>query len=104
MKSERFLNFKLDRNTVAIPAETAIDMVAAHCEIAADYVLDRPGKQVAIVGEPRGKRRPVIEHILRTLFFLPVCARQVRGHRPLEDVLFAPESENLALHFWKFDL
>ena len=55
------LDHHLGRQAVAVPAEATLDPLAPHGLVAGDDVLDVAGQQVAVVGEPVGERRPVVE-------------------------------------------
>ena len=60
------LAFGLDlgRQTVTVPAEAAVDELAAHRLVARHGVLDESGEQVAVVRQAVGERRTVVEHEL----------------------------------------
>ena len=66
--AKRFLGERLDREAVGIPAETALDVLAAHRLVTRNDVLDRTGEQVSVVGKPRGERRPVVELVALLAF------------------------------------
>mmetsp|Transcript_41792 Transcript_41792/g.110426 ORF Transcript_41792/g.110426 Transcript_41792/m.110426 type:complete len:1093 (+) Transcript_41792:362-3640(+) len=51
----------LDRDAVAVPAEAPLHVVAALVRVARDDVLDRAREDVAIVRQPGGERRAVVE-------------------------------------------
>ena len=91
--TQRILGQGLDRKTMAIPAETALDMVAAHGLVTGNNILDRPGQEVAVVGKTGRERRPIIKDeiaspavLLQTLF---------KG-----SVLF-PKGQDILVHFWE---
>jgi len=52
------------RQAVAVPAEAAVDRLAAHGLKARDQILDEAGDQMAVVRQAVGKGRAVIEHEL----------------------------------------
>ena len=79
----------LGRETVAVPAEAALDAVAAHRLVAGDGVLHEAGEEVAVVGEPVRERRPVVEDVLGL--------GSVLGDRGLEGAVLLPEREDLLL-------
>src|SRR5207245_2795226 len=60
-ETERLLDRHLGREAVAVPSPPSLDAVAAHGLEAGDGVLDETGEEVAVVGEPVGERRPVVE-------------------------------------------
>lgn len=62
-KTQFLVNLMLDRKTVGIPAEASLDKMALHRPIPGNDVLDRRRQEMAIVGQTRGKRRPIIEGI-----------------------------------------
>ena len=59
------LGLDLGGKAVAVPAEAAVDDVAAHRLVARDGVLDEAGQQVAVVRQAVGEGRAVIEDVLR---------------------------------------
>src|ERR1700756_4528535 len=75
---------------VAVPAEPALDPLSLHGPEPGDQVLDVAGEQVAVVRQPVGERRPVVEHELAVLRALPdrgpegVMDPPVLQHVPLE--------------------
>jgi len=89
-ETERLLRQRLDRQSVAVPAKAARDIMAAHRLVARNDILDRSGQQMAIMRQSRGERRAVIEDKL-----LAVLAD---FERLLEGILLLPELENLFLH------
>ena len=52
---------ELGGQAVGVPAEPALDALAAHRLVARDDVLDVAGEQVAVVRQPVGERRAVVE-------------------------------------------
>ena len=52
---------ELGGQAVGVPAEPALDPAAAHGLVARDQVLDVAGQQVAVVRQPVGERRAVVE-------------------------------------------
>ena len=62
--AELLLGCHLGGQAVAVPAEPALDPVAAHGLVAGDHVLHVAGEQVAVVGEAVGERRTVVEDVL----------------------------------------
>lgn len=50
---------------MAVPAEAAGDVVATHGLVARDDVLDSPGEDMAVVGQPGSERGPIVENVLR---------------------------------------
>ncbi len=79
----------LGREAVAVPAETALDAMAAHRLEAGDGVLDEAGQEMAVVGQPVREGRPVVEDVLGVL--------AVQVDRRLEGAVLAPEGEDLLL-------
>ena len=59
--AEFLLGLDLGGQAVAVPAEAPLDPSAAHRLVARDGVLDEAGQQVAVVREPVGERRAVVE-------------------------------------------
>jgi hypothetical protein len=55
------LDHHLRGKAVAVPAEAPVDPLAPHGLVAGDDVLDVAGQQVAVVGEPVGEGRAVVE-------------------------------------------
>src|SRR5690606_35507278 len=58
------LGLDLGGQPVAVPAEAALDAPAPHGLVARDDVLDVTGQEVAVVRQPVGERRAVVEHEL----------------------------------------
>ena len=54
----------LGGQTMAVPAKTTFDSVAAHGLVAGHDVLDITRQQMPVMGQAVGERWPVIEHIL----------------------------------------
>src|SRR5690606_30720120 len=54
----------LGGQAVGVPAEPPLHPASAHGVVARDDVLDVPGEQVPVVGQPVGERRPVVEDVL----------------------------------------
>ena len=52
---------ELGGQAVGVPAEAALDLAPAHRLVARDEVLDVAGQQVAVVRQPVGERRAVVE-------------------------------------------
>jgi hypothetical protein len=88
---EAAVDLVLDGQTVAVPAEAASDVIAVHRLVAGDNVLYGAGEDVAVVREPRGEGRPVIEDVLR----LVLGALQLG----LEGLYLRPQLEDLLLVF-----
>ena len=65
------LRLDLGGQAVAVPAEPALDPPALHGPEAGHQVLHVAGEQVAVVRQPVGERRPVVEHELAVLGTLP---------------------------------
>ena len=76
--AEFLLDDDLGRQAVAVPAEAALDALAAHRLIARHDVLDVAGQQVAVVRQAVGERRAVVEHELVVLFASTVGGRHDR--------------------------
>ena len=68
--AELFLNLKLNRKTVSIPACLTDDLVPLHGLISRDHILDNTGKNVADVRLTVRCRRSVIKCICRKLLLL----------------------------------
>ncbi len=62
--AELLLRLELGGQTVAVPTESALDLLAAHRLEARHQVLDVAGQQVAVVRETVGERRAVVEDVL----------------------------------------
>ena len=74
---------ELGGQAVGVPAEAAIDLVAAHRAETRDDVLDETGQQVAVVGQTVGEGRAVVEDELLGALAL--------GDRGAEGVVGPPE-------------
>jgi hypothetical protein len=59
--AELLLGLDLGGQSVAVPAEAALDAAPAHRLVARHDVLDVAGEQVAVVGQAVGERRAVVE-------------------------------------------
>ena len=60
--AQRLLDLHFDRQAVAIPAEAAVHVAAAHGPEAWNDVLDRAGQQMPVVWQTGGERRAVVEN------------------------------------------
>lgn len=58
------INLILDGQAVAIPAKSTGDVETHHGLVTGNDVLDGAGKYVAVVGETRRERGPVVEDVL----------------------------------------
>ena len=87
--AEQPFGLDLGGQPVAVPAESALDPPALHGPEARHQVLDVAGEQVAVVRQPVGERRPVIEHELAVGGSLP--------DRGEEGVAFPPVLQHLPL-------
>nr|POF06698.1 hypothetical protein CFP56_47071 [Quercus suber] len=76
---------------MAVLAEAASDVEAVHGLVLGDDVLDGAGEDVAIVRESGGKRRTIVENVLRRVFG-PV-------ELSLEGLDLRPEAEDFLLMF-----
>lgn len=56
-----FINFMLNRKTMAIPTKSPGNIVFSLCSIPAYDILDCAGANVAVVGSAGGKRWPIVE-------------------------------------------
>ena len=63
--AELALHLEFGGQSVRVPAEPALDLVAAHGAVPRHDVLDVSGEQMPVVRQPVGERRPVVEHVLR---------------------------------------
>ena len=93
LEAELLLDFELDRQPVAVPAPSPWDVVSAHREVSRDDVFDVGRENVAVVRQARGKRRTVVEDVLR-----PALARLDGA---FEGSLRLPALEDLALDLRK---
>ena len=80
------LGFKLGRQTVRIPAEHTIDLVALHGLVTRNHILGVTGQQVAVMRQAVGERRTVEEHE----FVLAVIAGRTAFNGLLESVVLLP--------------
>ena len=78
------LRMQLRRQAVAVPAEPALDLSAAHRLVARHQVLHEAGDDVPVVREPVGEGRPVIEDVFRRACLPPAL------DRALEDAVLHP--------------
>ena len=84
------LRLEFGRQTVGVPAEHAVDLMALHGLVARDDVLGIAGQQVAVVRQAVGKRRAVEEHE----FVLAVVAGRTAVDGLLESVVLIPVVEH----------
>ena len=84
------LRLEFGRQTVGVPAEHAVDLMALHGLVARDDVLGIAGQQVAIVRQAVRKRRAVEEHE----FVLAVVAGRTAVDGLLESVVLIPVVEH----------
>ena len=83
------LRLELGGQAVGVPAEAALDLVAAHGLVARHDVLDVAGQQVAVVRQPVGERRAVVEDVLRrAVAAVDAGAEGVVGGPVVEDLGF----------------
>ena len=90
---------ELGREPVGVPAEATLDPAPAHRLVARDEVLDVAGEQVAVVREPVGERRAVVEDELVVAVLRPRrAARRWPGRcrRPPSRPAPAPRSAGSA--------
>ena len=86
------LSLNLGRQSVCVPAESALDAIALHGLEARNHVFGVAGEQVAIVRQTVGKRRAIIENeLFGTRFFALV-------NRSLERIVFSPKAKNFLLN------
>src|SRR6185437_14916001 len=88
--------FDLGGQAVRVPAEPAVHLVAAHGLVARDDVLDVAGQQVAVVREPVGERRAVVEDELAAVVTVLDAL--------LEGSVRVPVSERPLLKLWEVRL
>ena len=86
---------QLGGKAVAVPAEAPLDPSAAHRLVPRHDVLDEAGDEVAVVRQPVGEGRAVVED---ELVRLAVAQGRAELDRALEDALAFPEREHLLLH------
>ena len=94
--AQRVLGQRFDGEPVGVPAEAAFHVIAPHGLVTGDHILDGPGQQVAVVGQPRGEGGAVVEDVFPAAFAL----REGFG----ENLLLFPEFEDLLLEFGKIHL
>ena len=94
--AELLFGLDLGGQAVGVPAEAALDLLAAHGLVAGDGVLDVPGEQVAVVGEAVGEGRTVVEDVLVGARVMPV-ARLALVDGGLERLLPLPLGQDLGL-------
>ena len=80
---ELLLDLHLDRQAVGVPAEAALDRVAAHGPVPRDDVLQGAGEQVTVVRGAGGEGRAVVEDEVL-----------VAADRALENLAVFPELED----------
>ena len=80
------LGFKFGRQTVRIPTEHTIDLVALHGLVTRNHILGVTGQQVAVMRQTVGERRAVEEHE----FVLAVIAGRTAFNGLLESVVLLP--------------
>ncbi len=73
------LGVQLGRQAVAVPAETALDLFAAHGLVARHQVLHEAGDDVPVVRQAVGEGRPVIEDELGRALLAPPVDRVLEG-------------------------
>ena len=91
--AELSLGFCLGGQTMAVPAESALDVLAAHRLIARYRILDEAGQKVAVVRQAVRKRWTVIKNELVRAFF----PYGTGSNRCLERAIVAPEVEDASL-------
>ena len=84
---------ELGRQTVGVPAEPALDVVPAHRLVARHDVLGVAGQEVAVVRQPVGERRAVVEDVL----VAAVLPRRARVDRRLEGAVGVPVGQDVLL-------
>ena len=84
------LRLKLCGQTVGIPAEHTVDLVALHGLIARNHILGVTGQQVAVMRQAVGERRAVEEHE----FVLAVVAGRPAIDGLLEGIVLVPIVEH----------
>ena len=85
--AELALGLELGGQTVGVPAEAAVHLLAAHGLEAREQVLGVAGEQVPVVRQAVGERRAVVED--------PLLASVAVVDRGLEGVVGLPEREDL---------
>ena len=91
--AEQPFGLDLGGQAVAVPAEPALDPPALHGAKARHQVLDVAGEQVAVVRQPVGERRAVVEDELVG----PVLAGRPPAYRRGERVVGRPVLQDAAL-------
>ena len=94
--TEKSFGFDFGRQAVGVPAEPPVHLVTAHRLVTRHDVLDVAGQQVAIVREPVGERRAVVEDEVAAA--VPVADGLVEG------VMRVPVGERPLLKLWKVRL
>ena len=87
--AELLLGVDLGRQAVAVPAEAALDALAAHRLVARHGVLHEAGQEVAVVRQAVGERRPVVEDEL--------VGVGAPANRRLERVALGPGGQDVGL-------
>ncbi|SQB95152.1 Uncharacterised protein [Clostridium paraputrificum] len=87
--AQLLLGLQLRGQAVAVPAEDAVDLLAAHGLVARHDVLDVAGQQVPVVRQAVGERRAVVEDVLLVAVALV--------DRRLESSVGGPEIEDAIL-------
>ena len=93
---QRLLRQRLDRQPVAIPAEAALHMTAAHGLVTRHDIFDRARQQMTVVRQAGRKGRTVIKHVIALL--------AVPGEALLECFVRLPKRQHFALHRGKIGL
>ena len=88
--AERAVDFLLDRQPVAVPAEAAFDPVALHRPVPRHDVLQHRTHEVAVMGQSGGERRAVVEDVGG------LVVRVLDG--AAEHVVLLPVPEHAVLH------
>ena len=96
LEAELVLGEGFDGQAVAVPAEAALDVVAAHGLVAGGDVLDGAGEEVAVVGEAGGEGRAVEED--------EGGGAGAVGEGFFEGVVFLPEAEDAFFHLREREL
>ena len=83
VQTKRFLDLKLNRQTVRIPAGLSRNLVALHCAVSRNHILDNTGQYVTDVRLAICSRRTVVEcvNVIAVTLF----------HALFEDVILFPE-------------
>ena len=80
LEAELAHRLELGGQAVGVPAEAALDPLAAHRLVARDEVLDVAGQQVAVVRQAVGERRAVVEDELVVAVGAGVALLDARGN------------------------